>query len=110
MASGAAGTIGSDESDACTWVALSTVPFVPTTAHTIKLRMSFTNTSENGQHIAIAPNNNYSNTDSPILHLGNQYQSVYVFPGEIELETSNIYWASHADHTTIKCMGWKDNL
>lgn len=102
LASGAAGNTSTP-----TWVAVDTTTDVPTTASAIVVGLG-----GSGSDGAItAPNNSYgalgSNNPAPIAK---SPRSSSQESGVIQLESSNIYWASDGSGNVLVCYGWKDNL
>lgn len=111
MASGAAGNISTP-----TYVPVSVSSYVPTTASKIKFAAAFT---AGGTVTMVVPNNSYgaysSGTNPPLYvnSTGTGADSTSrVYPGEFELESTNIYWAQQLPSGTglLLCIGWEDNL
>jgi hypothetical protein len=96
-----------------TWVAVSVVAFVPSTASQITVQLVSTMTTKR----ALAPNNSYGTianlSNRPPLYGdgddgGNKSPAIATLP----LDSTDIYWVvnSSAGDTTILCHGWEDNL
>lgn len=111
MASGVAGTYSLAGTP--TWVAVAAGQFVPPTASAIFIVITQTYNNLGAADVQVAPNNTiytgprttkpppYSSitgTAAPVVTLG------------LELETSNLYWASSGAGGAIQCLGWEDNL
>lgn len=95
-----------------TYTTVPVVNFVPPTAGKIKFSIRGT---ENGMVFLCAPNGNYGTNQaetSPPAFMGLPagQGGVIVYPFEFVLEESNIYYASNAANSRLRCMGWEDNL
>lgn len=89
------------------YVAIATGPYVPPTATSISV-IALSGASFTG----VAPNNNYGATLSatnppPLLSEGNSYQTI---PGDIMLESTNIYWFGSTSLSNVQSAGWVDGL
>jgi hypothetical protein len=108
MASGVAGSTTTP-----TWVAVPTSAFIPPTASSVNLSVSYQ--SEFG--LIIAPNTSYgsgtSTTNPPPFAPSADASGVSLYVRTqvvMPLESSSFYWASNAATDTIYCLGWEDNL
>ena len=107
MASGSAGNISTP-----TWVAVSTVAFIPPTAFSVDVSAWVGGASTAA---IVAPNISYggmySPANQPPVGIASGTGSTYFLTairGEFPIETPNIYWA--AVGSTLVCVGWEDNL
>jgi hypothetical protein len=109
--SGAAGSISIP-----TWVAVTLVNFVPTTATAVRVLASCLSTSNSG--IIIAPNLNYgaynSTTNPPPIVLVCTSGTVFLNTiTSIIIENplaTGLYWASNVTNGSVWCLGWEDNV
>ncbi|WLD64696.1 hypothetical protein [Pseudomonas sp. OVF7] len=107
MVSGASGNVTTP-----LYTAVPVAAFVPPTA--VKIKFSIRGT-ENGMVFLCAPNGNYGTNQvetSPPAFMGLPagQGGVIVYPFEFVLEESNIYYASNAANSRLRCMGWEDNF
>jgi hypothetical protein len=107
MASGVSGNVVTP-----TWVAVSTVSYIPPTASSILVGMFANAVSA----VAIlAPNNSYGptgNTTAPPFTQINVSSGggAPINFGWMPIESTNIYWAANNAASYLFCLGWEDNL
>jgi hypothetical protein len=117
MASGIAGTVATTP----TWAAVATGTFVPSTAGVLFGGCYTTTSGGGGTQFAIAaPNNAYGGSltvgsNPPLWYSAAIDQTSGILTGALlsnpmQLESSNIYWASSAAAGRLFCSGWEDNI
>jgi hypothetical protein len=108
MGSGSVGNIAVP-----TWVAIAVANYVPTTAARIQvLAVGGNNTSCT---VMVAPNNAYgavgsSSNPCPLMTTSSGTSNAPNIPGDLELESTNIYWASNNGNAAVVVIGWEDNI
>lgn len=102
MANGNTGGIG-------TFAAIATGAYVPSTASGIIISASTANTT---QDIAVAPNASYGSASSATNPppLSSSVDTTMQVPYEMQLESSNIYYATTNSGPAVLAVGWRDNL
>lgn len=89
------------------FTALATGAFVPPTAAQIKVVLSATLTTGTG--FDVAPNNNYATSTGVALLINQNASAITVYEiVEMNLESTNIYWASSTVALKIAAYGWTD--
>jgi hypothetical protein len=106
MISGASGS-----TSVPTWTAVSVANFVPPTASAIRI---FLQTNNPTTQIIVAPNNSYgphaSTTNPPPFDLSGVTGAGVdaAVPGELILESADIFYASLNSGSFLYCLGWRD--
>jgi hypothetical protein len=96
------------------WVAYAVSTFMPSTAFIMRAVVAGNPGSAN--FTSIGPNSNFTTTGAsayqnpPPIIAGYTSSQGGAIPGEITLESTNIYYASGTSSGAAYCMGWEDNL
>lgn len=104
------GTNGAVTSSSTTWVAVATGAFIPPTSSKIKAMIDMFGTG----NIALAPNTSYTggwaSTATPPWLLSQSNIAYSPLITEMQVESTNIYWANTSGICYLYCLGWEDNL
>jgi hypothetical protein len=106
MASGAAGTFNTST---FTGVAVAWGNYAPSTAAKIRVGMSANNTAIIVGVASNASRTGYATANPPELGYDSNAYPLITY-GDLQLETSNIYWASAGGTGYLLSGGWEDNL
>lgn len=93
------------------WTALAVAPYIPPTACAISVSLGGAGASTGA---IVAPSEAYGGYTSlvnvpPLVWSNGGSAQNAAIPGDIPLESGNIYWASGGSYT-LSCTGWEDNL
>lgn len=106
------GTAGTYSSTTPTYASVSISNFVPSTAGVIYLMATQDYNNASQSAVLVAPNNNYAGiftTNPPPFGMAGTGNTPNI-PFSLNLESTNIFWASSAAGGGIFCTGWDDNL